>query len=411
MHEGFRSNTKEIPSEQPDDKENAGLSGKSNETLSARWREFLEGSFIKDKQEIRRFVLWILNNSPYYWKLEIKNMDKEDVAEDILQNTYLTLLREDPKTQEKYFSLNSEQQHMYIMRNVHWAAARYFTYPVAGPVGAGYDYPHTKDVYVNPKAKLIELDKLEKRNIEGAENFDEPWPYGKARIKLSAPENNPYIQVEERIRKEQLQRMIDEMFGTLDERQEKILRMRFGLPPYDTENTLDEVAHALGVTRERVRQIETKALRRVSNPIRNEKLRPFWEEGRRDTQTPPRREMRERPKHYYRFYIYNDVESESKTYILSEDRAIRAAQAALNELSAENRRDLFMSAVVQEVDDSEQNEESGTQKFRNVWHGDLENVQGEKIETAWTESYQSKSKEFLNRMLKEHKTKRPSGKE
>lgn len=61
--------------------------------------------------------------------------------------------------------------------------------------------------------------------------------------------------------------IINMVFDTLGEREANVLRMRFGID-YDHAHTLEEIGNELGVTRERVRQIETKALRKMRNPIR-----------------------------------------------------------------------------------------------------------------------------------------------
>ncbi len=63
---------------------------------------------------------------------------------------------------------------------------------------------------------------------------------------------------------------------TLTEREESVLRLRFGISD-GYERTLEEVGNRFGVTRERVRQIETKALRKLRHPIRSRKLRDFIE--------------------------------------------------------------------------------------------------------------------------------------
>ena len=61
---------------------------------------------------------------------------------------------------------------------------------------------------------------------------------------------------------------------TLSSREEKIIRMRFGIED-GSERTLEEVGQSFGVTRERIRQIEAKALRKLRNPSRSAKLRPL----------------------------------------------------------------------------------------------------------------------------------------
>ena len=66
------------------------------------------------------------------------------------------------------------------------------------------------------------------------------------------------------------------ILSTLDKREEKILRMRFGIGEKH-DHTLEEVGQDFNVTRERIRQIEEKALRKLKHPSRAEKLRSFIE--------------------------------------------------------------------------------------------------------------------------------------
>ena len=63
----------------------------------------------------------------------------------------------------------------------------------------------------------------------------------------------------------------------LSEREEKVLRLRFGIG-VSTDHTLEEVGQVFQVTRERIRQIEAKALRKLKHPNRSKKLRPFLED-------------------------------------------------------------------------------------------------------------------------------------
>ena len=67
---------------------------------------------------------------------------------------------------------------------------------------------------------------------------------------------------------------LNEALETLTDREEKVLRMRYGL--LDGRNyTLEEVGKVFNVTRERIRQIESKALRKLRHPIRKRKLNQF----------------------------------------------------------------------------------------------------------------------------------------
>ncbi|MDI6762378.1 MAG: RNA polymerase sigma factor RpoD [Thermodesulfobacteriota bacterium] len=73
-----------------------------------------------------------------------------------------------------------------------------------------------------------------------------------------------------------LVKQIQTVFSTLDKREEKILRMRFGIGEKH-DHTLEEVGQEFNVTRERIRQIEEKALRKLRHPSRAEKLKSFTE--------------------------------------------------------------------------------------------------------------------------------------
>src|SRR4051812_46029684 len=69
-----------------------------------------------------------------------------------------------------------------------------------------------------------------------------------------------------------------EVLDTLTPREAKVLRMRFGIE-MSTDHTLEEVGKQFDVTRERIRQIEAKALRKLRHPTRSERLRSFLETG------------------------------------------------------------------------------------------------------------------------------------
>jgi RNA polymerase primary sigma factor len=67
------------------------------------------------------------------------------------------------------------------------------------------------------------------------------------------------------------------VLGSLTPREERVLRMRFGIG-MNTDHTLEEVGQQFNVTRERIRQIEAKALRKLKHPSRSRKLRSFIED-------------------------------------------------------------------------------------------------------------------------------------
>ncbi len=68
------------------------------------------------------------------------------------------------------------------------------------------------------------------------------------------------------------------VLATLTPREERVLRMRFGIG-MNTDHTLEEVGQQFSVTRERIRQIEAKALRKLKHPSRSRMLRSFLDEG------------------------------------------------------------------------------------------------------------------------------------
>ena len=76
--------------------------------------------------------------------------------------------------------------------------------------------------------------------------------------------------------RDSLKESTDQVLKTLSPREEKVLKMRFGLDD-GSERTLEEVGHSFAVTRERIRQIESKALRKLRHPSRSRRLRAFLE--------------------------------------------------------------------------------------------------------------------------------------
>jgi RNA polymerase primary sigma factor len=76
-----------------------------------------------------------------------------------------------------------------------------------------------------------------------------------------------------------LREITDEVLATLTPREEKVIKMRFGLGTTGSEHTLEEVGQHFAVTRERIRQIEAKALRKLRHPSRSRKLKAFLDGG------------------------------------------------------------------------------------------------------------------------------------
>ena len=82
------------------------------------------------------------------------------------------------------------------------------------------------------------------------------------------------LSVEDQVAANVLGNIINELLETLTERQRKVLELRFGLKD-GRERTLEEVGQVFGVTRERIRQIEAKALRKLRHPSRSRKIKDF----------------------------------------------------------------------------------------------------------------------------------------
>jgi len=82
------------------------------------------------------------------------------------------------------------------------------------------------------------------------------------------------IRPEDQASAELLKSHLAEVLDTLNDREKKVLRLRFGLED-GRQRTLEEVGREFGVTRERIRQIEAKALRKLRHPTRSKKLKDY----------------------------------------------------------------------------------------------------------------------------------------
>ncbi len=90
-------------------------------------------------------------------------------------------------------------------------------------------------------------------------------------------EDKAIINPAEAVLSASLREITDEVLKSLTPREEKVIKMRFGLGPNGSEHTLEEVGQHFAVTRERIRQIEAKALRKLRHPSRSRKLKAFFE--------------------------------------------------------------------------------------------------------------------------------------
>jgi RNA polymerase primary sigma factor len=89
-------------------------------------------------------------------------------------------------------------------------------------------------------------------------------------------EDNKILAPADAASRQMLKEQMDDVLGTLSERERQVLAMRFGLED-GRSRTLEEVGREFGVTRERIRQIEAKALRKLRHPSRSKKLKDYLE--------------------------------------------------------------------------------------------------------------------------------------
>ena len=76
--------------------------------------------------------------------------------------------------------------------------------------------------------------------------------------------------------RQMLKEQMDDVLDSLTSRERRVLQLRFGLED-GRQRTLEEVGREFGVTRERIRQIEAKALRKLRHPTRSRKLRDYFD--------------------------------------------------------------------------------------------------------------------------------------
>ncbi len=88
--------------------------------------------------------------------------------------------------------------------------------------------------------------------------------------------DNNQLSLYEKVSQELLKEALNRVLNTLSPREKKVLVMRFGLED-GKPKTLEEVGREFKVTRERIRQIEAKAIRKLKHPTRARKLRDFLE--------------------------------------------------------------------------------------------------------------------------------------
>ena len=120
-----------------------------------------------------------------------------------------------------------------------------------------------------------------------AERVDEVKRYGRAPVSLETPigeegdtelgnliEDPDAISPLEAVSVQMLKEQIEHVLASLEGREQRVIRLRFGIDD-GRPRTLEEVGHEFGLTRERIRQIEARALRKLRHPSRSRKLREY----------------------------------------------------------------------------------------------------------------------------------------
>ncbi|MGL4951485.1 MAG: RNA polymerase sigma factor, partial [Mycoplasma sp.] len=119
------------------------------------------------------------------------------------------------------------------------------------------------------------ISSIKKLNIDPI-SLDRPVGHDEESKFLDFVQDNDILTPEKYTDRQMMMEHIDDIFKkNLTEREEEIIRSRYGLPPFSRPKTLEEVGNDIKVTRERARQIEAKAIRKLKHPSKSAKLRSF----------------------------------------------------------------------------------------------------------------------------------------
>ena len=129
-------------------------------------------------------------------------------------------------------------------------------------------------ILTNPLIRSLEKIAKMQRIVSDPVSLEAPIGYDNENTYGDFIEDKKVINPAEAIVNLNLAEQTRRVLSTLTAREEKVLRMRFGIGE-ESDHTLEEVGQDFNVTRERIRQIEAKALRKLRHPSRSNKLKAF----------------------------------------------------------------------------------------------------------------------------------------
>ena len=129
---------------------------------------------------------------------------------------------------------------------------------------------------IGVSVKYVDYCLLIQSSILNSASLDTPIGENEDTSLLDMIPEKSMLSVEDEVAARVLGETINEILGTLTEKQRKVLELRFGIND-GKEHTLEEIGQMIGVTRERIRQIEAKALYKLRQPSRSKKIKDFLE--------------------------------------------------------------------------------------------------------------------------------------
>jgi RNA polymerase primary sigma factor len=136
-------------------------------------------------------------------------------------------------------------------------------------------------------AEISEVLSVDPKTAITPERVEEVRAYGRLPVSLETPvgdesdtelgsliEDKDAVSPEAAVTEQMLREQVEKVLDSLEGREQRVIRLRFGLDD-GRPRTLEEVGHEFGLTRERIRQIEAHALRKLRHPSRSRKLREF----------------------------------------------------------------------------------------------------------------------------------------